>query len=339
MPIGENLTIEEVAVTVGEFYTTLKIMGVNLDSAGQPEVNLAGAPAEFVSATSTEIIVTVLTISFPAGDYLLTVSTGVGQTQNDEYDLTIGAAGPQGEKGDTGETGGQGIQGPQGEKGDTGEQGPKGDTGDPGPVAAIGTSCPLGQFVVGMDGVGNFICMALVLPSPDRIIFATTAKSTGGLGGLAGADATCQGAADSAGLPGAYKAWLSDSATSAKGRLTHSSGRYVRTDGVQVAANFASLIDGPFGLGLDNLDAPIIVDQHGLVLAGSSQDSWTGTNVLGQSTIRNCSNWTNGSHESPSTGDPDFNATTGFTHLTTLHWTEAGNGSCGLQRHLYCLQQ
>ncbi len=65
----------------------------------------------------------------PAGDYLLTVSTGAGQSQSDEFYLTIGAAGPQGEQGIQGvkgDTGDQGIQGIQGIQGDIGIQGVKG---------------------------------------------------------------------------------------------------------------------------------------------------------------------------------------------------------------------
>jgi len=44
------------------------------------------------TATTANLVLTcVLTTSFSAGDYLLTVSTGNGQSQNDEYDLTIGS--------------------------------------------------------------------------------------------------------------------------------------------------------------------------------------------------------------------------------------------------------
>ena len=57
------------------------------------------------------------------GDILLTVATGIGQSQTDEYDLTLGAVGPQGIQGIQGETG---PTGPQGETGPTGPQGPEG---------------------------------------------------------------------------------------------------------------------------------------------------------------------------------------------------------------------
>ena len=52
-----------------------------------------------------------------AGDYRLIVSTGNGQSQADQYDLTIGAVGPAGPRG------------PQGLQGDTGPQGPPGPQG------------------------------------------------------------------------------------------------------------------------------------------------------------------------------------------------------------------
>jgi len=69
----------------------------------------------------------------PAGDYLLTVSTGNGTSQIDVWDLTIGAVGPAG------------PQGPQ---------------GIPGIVGLEGQSCPTNQFVTGFDATGKIICSA-----------------------------------------------------------------------------------------------------------------------------------------------------------------------------------
>ena len=54
------------------------------------------------------------------GDFLLTVSNGQAKRMNDDFDLTIGAVGPQGEQGLPG------PQGPQGEPGPPGPQGPPG---------------------------------------------------------------------------------------------------------------------------------------------------------------------------------------------------------------------
>lgn len=75
---------------------------------------------------------------FAAGDYLLTVSTGNGATDYDEYNLTIGAVGPQGP---------QGIQGLKGDKGDIGPVGPQGihgEVGSIGPTGATGAQGPIG---------------------------------------------------------------------------------------------------------------------------------------------------------------------------------------------------
>ena len=90
-PPGGHLNIEEVEVTIGAPNTTLEISGTDFDFGIPLEVTLAGVPATITSSTSTTITATVLTASYPAGDYLLTVSTGNGQSQDDEYDLTIGA--------------------------------------------------------------------------------------------------------------------------------------------------------------------------------------------------------------------------------------------------------
>lgn len=154
-PPGDHLNIEEVVVTVGDPDTTLEIKGWDFDFGSPLEVTLAGVPAAVMSADGVMIIATVPTSLFPAGDYLLTVSTGEGQSQNDEYDLTIGAVGPQGEQGIQGEQGPQGIQGEQGpqgiqgvqgEQGIQGEQGLQGVPGMPGTNGEDGSSCSVAKL-------------------------------------------------------------------------------------------------------------------------------------------------------------------------------------------------
>jgi len=105
------------------------------------------------------------------GDYLLTVATGNGQSQSDEYDLTIGAAGARGEQGPKGEigpigpAGPQGAQGldgpagqqgpsggPQGIQGELGPEGPQGIQGEQGPLGPPGTTGP--QGLQGLTGEG-----------------------------------------------------------------------------------------------------------------------------------------------------------------------------------------
>ena len=85
-----------------------------------------------------------------------------------------------------------------------------------------------------------------------RCIFATSTTYNGSLGGapygLAKADSNCVARAAAgdggAGLPGTYKAWMSDSATSASSRLSHSARAYKMVDGSQIASDWNDLTDG-----------------------------------------------------------------------------------------------
>ena len=131
-PPGNHLNIIEVSV---DFNTnTLTIIGEDLGFGAPLVVTLGGIDIGFMTATNVEIVSTITSSTFPPGDYLLTVSTGNGQSQNDEYDLTIGAVGPKGDQGDQGPQGKGGAQGPQGKGGAQGPQGKIGNTGAQGPA-------------------------------------------------------------------------------------------------------------------------------------------------------------------------------------------------------------
>ncbi|MCE9577268.1 MAG: hypothetical protein K8W52_29235 [Deltaproteobacteria bacterium] len=71
------------------------------------------------------------------------------------------------------------------------------------------------------------------LPAPN-LVFVTSTRHDGDLGGLAGADAICNARAHAANLPGTYRAWLSTATASALSRLGSASG-WVRPDGKLVA--------------------------------------------------------------------------------------------------------
>jgi hypothetical protein len=147
------------AVTVtNESPIIVDVMGANFTKGkADPIVTLGGMVMTVEGGTLTDAFVSAsLPGTFTPGDYLLTVthSKGVGQ-----YDLTVGAVGPQGEIGPdgpqgeqgpagadgatgatgaagaigaTGATGAEGEQGPQGEQGIQGEQGPEGPEGPQG---------------------------------------------------------------------------------------------------------------------------------------------------------------------------------------------------------------
>jgi tetrahydromethanopterin S-methyltransferase subunit B len=104
----------------------------------------------------------------------------------------------------------------------------------------------------------------------------------GGLGGLAGADATCQGLADGAGPKGTFKAWLSADGASPSTRFTRSSVPYVLPDGTTVVANdWADLTSGSL--------------QHAINMTEAKQnlaeDVWTSMDNYGEGMNRYCGNW------------------------------------------------
>lgn len=169
---GGHLKIDNVFV---DFNSELMIILGESFNFGSPLQVTLGAPGNVGNITSLctpnfASVPQMITCNFsatglpPAGDYLLIVSTGNGQSQSDEYDLTIGAVGPQGPQGDKGDEGDQGPIGPQGPQGPTGPQGPVGPTGPQGPqgpagnLGLAGQQCPSGESVIGFDASGNIVC-------------------------------------------------------------------------------------------------------------------------------------------------------------------------------------
>ena len=81
-------------------------------------------------------------------------------------------------------------------------------------------------------------------PSFCKFVFVTSGEYQGNLGGLAGGDMKCQDLADTAGLPGTFKAWLSDSTTDAKDRFSEPTGPWFLVgDGSLVASDLTDLLD------------------------------------------------------------------------------------------------
>ena len=116
----------------------------------------------------------------------------------------------------------------------------------------------------------------------------------GGNVGLAAGDTICQARAAAAGLANAgnFKAWLSDSMTDARDRIT-SDGPWVRLDGVPVAANKADLLDG-------SLFTSINVDETGAFRSGDIV--WSGTTDSGTKSLLTCNDWTDGTSGTGASG-------------------------------------
>lgn len=230
-----------------------------------------------------------------------------------------GATGPTGAKGPTGAD--STVAGPIGPTGPTGIglTGATGPTGVTGPtfntlitstVEPAGTNCAYGghRIDAGLDnGDGGPPAVAgdgTLSPSEidstayscnaaaaSKRVFVTSQTWPGNFGSTGDGDAICQSLANTAHLGGTYLAWLSSSSRTAPSyRFAASTVPYVRTDGVVVANNWASLVsEGP-------LLAPISVNEQGVTEASSFV--WTGTDASGNSVFSvpnntfNCAGWT-----------------------------------------------
>jgi hypothetical protein len=165
-----------------------------------------------------------------------------------------------------------------------------------------------------------------------KCVFVTYELFDGDIGGLDGADAECQAAADRLGANPAlqgktFKAWLSDSTTDARDRLYHAVVPYRLVDGTQIAADWNDLIDG-------SLDNPIDVNEtHNITPA--PPEVWTATYPDGTYSEWNfeppCADWT--------TAHIDSGAAAGRADMTDDGWTHLGVASCSFPQHLYCFEQ
>jgi hypothetical protein len=164
-----------------------------------------------------------------------------------------------------------------------------------------------------------------------RTVFVSSVMFTGNLGGLLGADGQCQALANAAGLSGTYMAWLSTAAESPSTRMTQSVEPYVRVDGVEVAPNWAGLVDG-------TLAAPINVTETGgpapigntSCAGGGFPTVWSATNFNGASGGNACANWT-------STMGSGLWGQANATDSTWTSW--CSGGLCDWLSPIYCVEQ
>ena len=163
-----------------------------------------------------------------------------------------------------------------------------------------------------------------------RTVFITNAVRQGDFGSLAAADSLCQSEANAAGIPGTYRAWLSESlesGTPSSPATTFDTtvGPYVRVDGAVVADDWADLTDG-------TLNVPINVSSSGATVA--SGYVWTGTLIDGTAASTasgsTCDEWTNAGAD----------AHVGAAPATDSAWTNLSfDSGCGSLWRLYCFQQ
>lgn len=184
-------------------------------------------------------------------------------------------------------------------------------------VCSASAPCPTGQCCRG-DGT----CGAC-------LVFVSSSTQTGNLGGLAGADLTCQGLAKAAGLPGTYLTWLSVSnGASPTTRFTKATVPYTLVDGTVVAQNWAELTSGALKHAIDRTETGTV--------ASTPLNVWTYTLPDGTGTLfsnAQCQNWT-------STTQTPYGIV-GALQTTNHQWTVADMPppTCNTAQRLYCFQQ
>ncbi len=163
-------------------------------------------------------------------------------------------------------------------------------------------------------------------------VFLSSSTFQGNLGGLSGADAKCQALASAAGLPGTYRAWLSDATSAPSSRFVRSTGPYRLVDGTTIALNWADLTDG------SPLLATITMTETGGDDGGNS-NAWSNTQPNGQvlpfgaPNRADCLNWSTNANSPSAQG--------GFGNIldTTLWSAVPSVLACVNYLHLYCFQQ
>lgn len=174
----------------------------------------------------------------------------------------------------------------------------------------------------------RLICVESGAPMPlppyrsgGALAFVTSTGQGGNLGGLAGADAICQGLAAAAGLPAAasFHAWLSGTGVDALDRFSYD-GPWIRPDGVRIANGKSDLADGA-------LRAPINVTEVGVYL--DNYASWTGTLADGSGTGSDCADW--------SSSDDADSADFGSVNSADATWTYLTSAGCSSSYRFYCL--
>ncbi len=167
----------------------------------------------------------------------------------------------------------------------------------------------------------------LINTGSPRTIFLSAAASMGDLGGLSGADATCQSEADAAGLTGTYQAWLADGVASPATRESRSGAPYIDPLGTVIADDWADLTDGTLDFGISVTAASSTVSTPVPVWSGVAAVGGGGTG-----TPSHCQGWT-----SSSSG---VSGRQGLSGTLTSDWTDTSSGiACNFERRFYCVEQ
>ena len=160
---------------------------------------------------------------------------------------------------------------------------------------------------------------------PGHLIFVTSTTATGDFGGIAAADAVCQGLATGEGLSGVWLALLSDDFSDARTRL-NIRGEVRDLSGGLIASSAADFWDG-------SILRTVNTDEARRAL-GNPFLAYTGTLSDGTRDFANCTNWT-----STAGG-----AQIGFWNRVTMDWIAlhpagpGGRTGCNEPGRWYCVR-
>jgi hypothetical protein len=164
-----------------------------------------------------------------------------------------------------------------------------------------------------------------------KLIFTSSQRYSGNLGGLDGADKKCQALAEAAGQTGTFRAWLSTTSTSASARLTHASEPYVLVTGEVVANDWADLTSGTLRHAADQTENSQLAPPNA-VSSCNPLVFWTSTDERGSQYGFDCMGWT--------TASVDVIATLGVNGANDRVWsTFCYGGSCNASAPILCLEQ
>lgn len=173
-----------------------------------------------------------------------------------------------------------------------------------------------GSATVTAEFQGRSDQVTLTVRHYHRVFFTSTGGTgnlatwadAGGQTGLAAADAVCQARARAVGLPGQFRAWMSDSNDDAYCRMLGLSGTLASSCG-QVFVPYAGgpwvrmdgfpFSDGILGLAEGKVLSPVQFDERGTPL---SARALAGTTIQGRGDARNCLNWTSSSAQEKAMG-------------------------------------
>ena len=163
---------------------------------------------------------------------------------------------------------------------------------------------------------------------PVTRVFVTKDAHSANFGGVSGANAVCQVAADAESLGGAWKAWVSDrGSNSPAANLTQQSHQYALLDGTVIADDWTDLTDG-------TLTAGINIDETGGIT--DAQGVFTGTNTDGTAQAQSgnlCEDWTT----TPGAIAGQFSVI-GLSGETGGYWSYRGTAWCNVSARFYCFE-